>query len=336
MTTVRQLAKLANVSIGTVSRALTGMPGVSAALRERIKALAAEYQYRPNRLTQSLFTGKSGILGFVADEMHVEYTALVFEGACEEALHDGYFLLPMNTHEDPEQMQIILHKLIEIKVEGILLANFWDSALSSEQVLDLHGRCIPVVGLNRLASEVPVDRVHTDEQRLAEAAITHLWQLGHREIAICGVWTPIRTLYLRSQCLQHAANRWMGCVATQVDAESQEAMRAYFTSSPQATAIIGCSDGVAAKLMRFASDTGHIIPRDMSIIGCGNSSFCEKLNPQLTTIEEFPRDIGRTAITLLKRRITERSDIHESPITQVMPVSIIKRESCAPPNTRVY
>ena len=331
MTTVRQLARILNVSPSSISRALTGAPGVSAQLRERIISLAKEYQYRPNRLTQRLFSGKSGILGFIANEIHVEYTGFVFEGACEEALQDGFFVLPMNTHGSPEEVQVILHKLIEIKVEGIILANYWDSPLTTEQLLDLRGRDIPVVGLNWLASEIPIDRVLIDEHQLADVAITRLWELGHREVAICGVWTPRRALYHRSQCLQQTVSRLMGSSVRQIDAEMQESMQAFFESPRRETAVIGCSDGIAAKLMRFAHDARTVIPQDLSVLGCGNSSFCEKCIPPLSSIDEAPLDIGRAACRLLKQRITTPLGKNESPSTRTVPVRMIERESYTHP-----
>src|SRR5690242_3743330 len=121
--TIRQLAKLAGVSICTVSKALRDDPRLRPETIQRIKALAAQYHYHPNRLTQGLFSGKSNTIGCIVPEVTSTFHARILRGVMEGALSASCHVITLETHNQLLRTIAALHSCIERRVDGVLIAS---------------------------------------------------------------------------------------------------------------------------------------------------------------------------------------------------------------------
>lgn len=336
MATIRQLAKLAEVSIATVSLALRDDPRIRPATRARIQALAQQYNYRPNRLMQGVLSGRSGSLGLVIPDVTLPFRARILSGVLAQAFTASYTTSVLETHGDPPHSLQALHTLIDMRVDGIIIESGHASPIPPEAMLTVRSHDVPLVVLDITVVGTPVDRICTDEERLAEIAISHLQRLGHRAIAYVG---PQTAQHPRWMAMYRALQTRGLSTAYMIDtvlynSEVIDIPRVFarlraFPSPP--TAIVTWEDATAGRLLRHAVAQGVRVPEALSILGIANFPLGEYLQPALTTIEQFPEQIGRDAVSLLLQRIADgpRPD-GAAPLTRRIAPQLVERGSCGP------
>src|ERR1041385_8010569 len=121
MATIKEVAELAGVSIGTVSHVLTGSTQVSKRLRTKVEDAIRELDYHPNHVARSLKTSRTRTLGIIVPDMTIPFFPKVIRGAESAALTRGYSLLAVNSGDDCERQKELLSLLRSQRVEGILL-----------------------------------------------------------------------------------------------------------------------------------------------------------------------------------------------------------------------
>lgn len=337
MTTIRKLAQLAGVSIGTVSRALRDDPRLRAETCARIQELAALHQYRPNRLTQRLISGKSQTIGIILPTVTSTFHARILRGVLEEAFASSFHVIPVETHNQLLKTRAAIHALIEQRVEGLLIASEHYAGIPREAVLELWGQGVVPIGIDATRFDSPIDQVRTDEEQLAAMAVDYLLGLGHRDIAYLGP-LPAGRLIDRALAVHHALQRKGLSTAYFLDTLTDDylqfdagAVLARLLALP-VTAVIAWEDRIAAKLLQQAADDAVEIPRALSVLGCANFDIAELSRPRLTTIEQFPEEMGRQAVKLLLRRLADGPDRdHRHTETLAIQPRLIPRASCAPP-----
>src|SRR5579864_8120502 len=158
MSTIKEVADLAGVSIGTVSHVLTGSIPVSPRLRTKVEAAIRELDYHPNHVARSLKTSKTRTLGIIVPDMTIPFFPQVIRGAEEAARKSDYSLIAVNSDDDGERQKDLLSLLRSQRVEGILLVV--DAAPTPlNQISLIIDAGIPVVCLDRIPDRVPVDTV---------------------------------------------------------------------------------------------------------------------------------------------------------------------------------
>lgn len=340
MSTVRKLAQLAGVSIATVSRALRGDPHVLPETRRRVLELAELYRYRPNRLMQSLITGKSSTIGCVLPDVAHPYSARELRGVLAQAFTESYRVLVLENHGKLAHTRQALRTLVELRVEGVLVDGGHAASLPTEAVWELWSQGIALVSLDDSPIDIPVDQVRTDEEQLAMMAVDYLVALGHRAIAYVGpVVQGDRGGRARAMQYAMAASIVPASYVVDIPAEPDARFDAEPTFArlhalvPSPTALIVWEDHVAARLMQQAAHHGLRIPHDLSVLSCGNDpGLVEFVTPTLTSIEQTPDAVGRQAVSLLLERITAGAPTTETPtVTRAIPAHLVERQSCAPP-----
>ncbi|HEY3418042.1 MAG TPA: LacI family DNA-binding transcriptional regulator [Armatimonadota bacterium] len=336
MSTLKQLAQLAGVSIATVSRALNDDPHVLPTTRQRILDLANLYHYHPNRLAHGFLSGKSGAIGCIIPSINSGYYSRILRGVVEYAFAESYHVIILQAMHRADFLQRAVETLLEQRVEGMLIATGDDVPIPKTVLYGILSQGIIPVSMDTTETEIPIDHIHTDEDKFGELAIDHLADLGHREIAYIGykhkelrgralgVYNALRKHKLSTEhmLLDHAI----------ID---QEFLKRLFQRKPRPTAIATHFDEMAAVIIQQCTYMGIHVPRDVSIVGCGNLHFAEILLPPLTTIEQYPEQIGRRAAEFLVQSFQAKvsSEAHQ-PATIVVTPSLVVRKSCAPPPTR--
>jgi DNA-binding LacI/PurR family transcriptional regulator len=342
MPTIRQLAELAGVSHSTVSRALRNDPRISPAVRQRIKTLAEECHFRPNRLAHSALTGKSAMLGMLMTDVGLLFESNILRGVLDSAYSNGYRVIVEETAYEMPRARQAIHTLLEQRVEALLLLSIHRTPIPRSSLLEMRSHDVPFTAMDFTAVEDDIPWVGTDETRLGELAVEHLNQLGHRRIAYVG---PAPDAYrggrarairdaLRQRCLSTAHILDWG-VESCHDFSADRALEQLCRTGQSPTAIICWEDRVAAKIIRDATRQGLAVPRDLSVVGCSNTTLAEFFLPAITSVEQHPAEIGRIACRDVLRRLSAGED--EAPEacwhTPVTP-SLVIRESCAPPHRR--
>jgi len=335
MATVRFLAKLAGVSIATVSRALAGDPHVLPATRERILALAQEYHYHPNRSMLNAMTGASQSIGFLLPHADDAFNARILSGVSQRAFKEAYHVILLETRSDLTRTCGAFSLLIEQRVAGILACSPCYELIPKEIMLALRSHSIPVVEVNCARFPYPVDMAKTDELLLLEAALHYLRGLGHQRIGYLGL-PPSQDPGQRLETLCTVLKGHRMFLPSWICTTPEECGRFvenWKCADPRTrpTAILAWNDLYAFRLMQACHRQGVALPRELSIMGFGNFPLLEYAHPALTTIEQQPHLIGQTAFDLLLQRVDDDDTAPLPPRTVAVPIQLIARESCAPP-----
>ena len=181
-----KIGPVAGVSNTAVWRALHQQPKVSPEVRARIIALANEHHYHPNRLAEGFMTGKTHTVGLIVEHLSWQFDARLCDGVMHAAADDRAHVMIVNVTPGALPLSSLISQLIEQRVEGIIIAG-GRRAISVKSVLEMWSHEIVPVSLMEISCDKPLDRITTDERRLAQTAVDYLLHLGHQRIAYCGV-----------------------------------------------------------------------------------------------------------------------------------------------------
>ncbi len=183
MATIKEVAKAAKVSVGTVSHVLSGASKVSSASRERVVNAIRALDYYPNHAARSLKTRQTQLLGMVISDITNPYFPLVARGAEDAALEHGYLLVASNTDHQVEREKRVLTVLRNRRVDGILLVVAPNGG-DIRHIEEITASGTAIVCLDRIPAGLKLSSVTVDAIQGTEMCLRHLIAMGHRSIAI--------------------------------------------------------------------------------------------------------------------------------------------------------
>lgn len=325
--TVKDVARSAGVSVGTVSRVLAKNATVNEGIRNRVDQAIEKLGYSPSSLGRSLRLNKSDIIGFVIPDITNPFFADMAKHIEILASAAGYSVLLANTHDDPLAEKTQIQSLLGRAPAGIVIAPVSNSLVIERLVKG--PVCVTVDRPLTGHSLVSVDNV--EGGRLAAA---YLLGLGHRRIGyICGPRTTEVSLQRLRGFSDEIARVSTECgdkveftaVEGQFDYKSGEEMGRRLLSAPanvRPTAIATANDQQAIGLLRCSRDMGIRVPHDLSIVGFDDIPLASLVLPRLTTIRQPVHEIAEIAI----RAVLVRGAI-DGPI--LLPPRVVERESTA-------
>jgi len=343
---VRDIADLALVSIGTVSRVLNNHPNVEADLRLRVLDAVNKlgYVHHPrqtdrflrevsepdegpnNKVQQITFCYRAGISPSFTAEMGNTYFPLVLQGAemaCrQQNLHLRYRII----EDDAKELPMARRALSDSQAQALLLVNFVDHELVNG-LLELK---LPAVLVDHYFSDLPLDAVMNDSYYGAFQAVQHLIKNGHRKIAfVSGLshYTILRRFdgYCRALNVADITYDPAWLLTGDLTVESGvEAAHEFVRRKLDCTAIFCANDNTAFGVIQGLAQSGLQVPADISVMGFDDVEAARLVTPPLTTIRANAPALGRMAIRKLLERIYEP----DLPITQTLVRSeLIERRS---------
>ena len=183
MPTIKEVAKVAGVSVGTVSHVINSAVPVSEKLRAKVDAAIKALDYHPNYIARSLKTQESHTIGIVIPDMTIAFFPRVVKGAESALRQNGYSLLTITTDDDVERQHMAFSLLRSERVDGILLV-MASGRGSVRHIQHIKASGMPLVCLDRIPSGITLDSVCTDSFTASQAAVDHLVAMGYRRIAI--------------------------------------------------------------------------------------------------------------------------------------------------------
>lgn len=332
---------MSGFSTATVSRTFNEPHKVSPDVRQRIQHVAEILRYRPNRLVSGVLRGRVPILGAVLNVLNVAFMPELLGGifeACEEA---GYSCLVYDSAAQPEREINALKLCIQHRLAGILLFPLDQESHKRNQVLaEIDELGVPVVALmSPVSTALDAPLVGNDDYQGAFEAVTHLIELGHRNILhLSGSATHYRSSDERLRGYQDAYIRAglpipEGLVRTAgfgLELETWRILEEFeaISGGRRYTAIFAASDYVACRALQFFQSRGIRVPADISIIGFGDLPLSELSWPPLTTVNQNFRRVGAAAGEACLGLARPQPVPTEFP--QLVPVRLIIRESTAP------
>lgn len=336
MTTIRDVAKRAGVAPITASRALSTSGYVSAETRARVQRAAAELNYVPNMLANSLRSNRTQTLALVLSDISNPFWTTVARGVEDEASRCGFTVIYCNTDAGEQKQAQYISMLLRRRVDGVLLV---PASSSAESVRALQAQAVKVVVLDHVLKGVDVDIVRGASCEGARSLVNHLIALGHRRIALLNGPAELFTAHERALGYREALlaatipvdERLMFYGSFTV--ESGAALAEHILQlQPLPTAIFAANNFLAAGALRTLYRSGLRVPADMSLTSFDDLPFEYVLNSVLTVVKQPAYELGSTAARLLLRRILHPDN--STPQEIVLPTEMVIRTSTTPPALR--
>lgn len=333
MTTIRDVARRAGVAPITASRALSDSGYVSADTRARVLRAAAELNYIPNMLANSLRSNRTQTLALILSDISNPFWTTVARGIEDEASRCGFTVIYCNTDAGEEKQAQYISMLLRRRVDGVLLV---PASSSAESVRALQAQDVRVVVLDHVLQDVNVDVVRGASREGARSLVNHLIGLGHRSIAL--LTGPATLFTARERALGY--REALATAQIPVDerlilygaytVESGAALtEAVLQLEPLPTAIFAANNFLSAGALRTLYRHGLRVPEEMSLTSFDDLPFEYLLNPVLTVVKQPAYELGSTAAQLLLQRILHPDD--GAPEEIVLPTEMVIRTSTAPP-----
>lgn len=297
MSTVKDVAREAGVSVGTVSKVMSNNTTVKTALRDRVLKAASDLDYRPNMAARALRTNKINILGLVVPDITNPFFAQLALRIEAEAAQRGHTVMLTNSHDDPATEERQIAALLEQSPRGLIIVASNDSStkLTTTQVR--------IVSLDRRFHASPL--VSTDHAEGSEKAAAHLIDLGHTRIAYLAGPQNTEVGRQRRIGFERCIIRHQGdtpglslrVLEGHFDYESGEQMaRHLLASSDRPTAIAAASDQMAIGVLRAARDMEISVPDTLSVVGFDDITLASLVVPRLTTIAQPTELLAQEAV----------------------------------------
>ena len=328
---IKDVAKAANVSYSTVSRALANSPRVKPETRQQIQHIAAEMGYLPSAVARSLVTRRTNIIGVVVTTITDLFFAEVIHAIEETALKQKYNVILTNSGREPERELEAIRTLRERRVDGIILVS---AGTSKEDLSAVKGTGTPTVIINNARREHIGYSVEVDNLSGGLEATAHLLSLGHRRIAyIAGPtreWDGIERQSGYEQALRAFGLQPEPSLIVRGGDRPEagmQAMEQLLALPCHPTAVFCYNDLVALGAMRAARTAGLQVPQELSIVGFDDIDLAPFFEPALTTVAQPKRQMGEKAVQMILELLA--GDRVED---CVLPGRLIVRGSTLPPS----
>ncbi|RAJ43225.1 LacI family transcriptional regulator [Kitasatospora sp. SolWspMP-SS2h] len=312
--TLEEVAALAGVGRGTVSRVINGSPRVSAKAREAVQTAIAELGYVPNRAARTLVTSRTDSIALVVPEAETRlfsepYFSDIISGVSAELAETDMQLLLILVRNQRERDRLSAY-LTAQRVDGVLVVSVHrDDPLPGL----LESLEIPSVLAGRRSDLEPLSYVHADNAGGARMAVRHLLRRGCTRVATLTGPLDMEVAQARlggyRRALEeagHAYDEELVGLADFTEEGGRVAMRELLDRKPELDGVFCASDVMAAGAMQVLRAAGRRIPDDVAVIGFDDSIVARHTDPPMTSVRQPIEEMGRTMARLLLDEIHER------------------------------
>ena len=333
--TLSDIAQKTGFSVSTVSRVLHDKSNrykIRDETKETIRRVAQELGYTPNKIARGLRLNQTHQLGIIVADLANPFFATMVKSITKEARKSGYSIIVCDSDENTHLEQEALKTLLENRVDGLLIAAV---GLERAHLEQFASGSTPIVLLDRLYDDMPVDAVSVDNIKGAYAATQHLIQRGHTRIAMLqglpGTYANTGRLNGYKQALLDAGIpvREEYIVGDDFGTlNGAVGMKQLLHLPEPPTAVFAAGDLIALGALDAVRGERRSIPRDVSLIQFDDPGFAQHLSPALSAVEQPIEQMGEKGVTLLLRRLRDPSS---SPRRVLLEPRLNVRESVAPP-----
>lgn len=305
VTTIKDIARETGVSYATVSRGLTGKPGVKEETRLLILEKAKQMGYEPNGIARGLVLKQTNTLALIIPDITNPFYPEIARGVEDAASQLGYNIFLCNTNYEIEKEKEYLRVLKERRVDGLILC----SEQHNEIQLD-----IPTVLLNRISSNNNYSCIEVDNIKGGYIATKHLLEAGYKKIAFIGGTISSFSNINRTEGYKKALNEFK----VEIDESmilnggfrrenGYELMQRIMKSGNIPDAVFASNDVLALGVLQCAQEYGLKIPEDFGVVGFDDIAYAKIPQVQLTTIAQPKYEIGKYAIDILVSEMRKAS-----------------------------
>lgn len=336
--TLKQIARELDVSISTVSKALRDSPEIGEETREKIKAFAKFYNYKPNNIALSLKNRKTKTIGIIIPEIVHHFFTTVISGVEKVANEMGYNVLVCLSDNSFDKEVLNMEMLANGSIDGFIMS----LAKETMQKEDYHhleeaiNQGMPLVLFDRVTDKVACDKVIIDDSIGARKAVQHLIDIGCKKIGLISTVDYVSVGKLRTRGYQQALEE----NGMQVDQdlilkidemEESEAEIASFIRNKELDGLFAVNEHFAIAAIKAFKETGKDVPEDVSVIGFTDGELSKRFIPSLTTVSQHGIRMGEEAARVLIEKLERSPEEEESFRTVIVETGLVTRNSTKSP-----
>ncbi|MFM1913215.1 MAG: hypothetical protein RIR51_1053 [Bacteroidota bacterium] len=330
--TIKDLARILNVSVATVSRAMRDMPDIHPDTKKAVLDLAEELDYQPNSIATSLVKSKTKTIGLVVPDLGYYFFSTVMKYIEEAATAKGYSLFITQTSESYQNEIRNIQNLIRTQVEGIIISLSRETE-NFDHLIKLQKRGLPMVFFDRDTEEILTSKVLVDNVLASKDATRHLIDNGAKRIAFMAGPRSVNVSNQRVEgyklALLEAGMQVEDKLIVYSDYDSESARKLtkeLMAQSNPPDAIVIVSDRLAIGVAIQLREMGIQIPDQVMIVSFNNEPICEAFSPSISSVSQPLEKIGKLAIDLLIEQIENKEILNQNRV-EILPTELIIRES---------
>jgi LacI family transcriptional regulator len=298
---IKDIARLAGVSITTVSHTISGKRYVKGSTKKKIFKIIKKYHYEPNIIARSLIKKESNLVGVITTELNNEFYSEIIEGIESILSPLGYILIINSSHYDPERELDVFRKLNSLLIDGLILIG---GSAELTYIEKINYREIPIVLINRKCQESSFPCVMVNYKKSMIDIVNYLFSKGHKKIGYIG-WSKNREKVSKEKFIGYLE----GLKLNNLDKndkniflkndimfdgfkEAYDTIREEFKNSRDISAIVCQTDQIGLGTMKALNQLKYKIPQDIGVAGFGDLSIGRFSDPALTTISVPKKDMG--------------------------------------------
>ena len=337
-TTLKQLARELDVSISTVSKALKNSPEISQDTIDKVKAFAKLLNYRPNNIALSLKNRKTKTIGIIIPDIVHHFFTKVIKGVENYANAHGYNVIVGLSNESFSNEVINMEMLANGSIDGFIISMSRETMQRQDyqHFTECLNEGIPLVMFDRIANEIPCDKVAVDDTKGARIATETLLKKGAEKIAIITTKDYVSVGRLRTKGYLEALDAYninpIADLILKIDDDLlyedhlenlETQIQKLLKKHPDIDGIFAVNELYAVVAMKVAKELDIEIPNKLQVIGFTDGMLSKHATPALSTVSQHGEAMGEKAAELLICRIDER--VEDSPI-QPMKTTIISTD----------
>jgi LacI family transcriptional regulator len=297
--TIRDVARRAQLSVATVSRALNGFENVSEEAREKIAAAVKELGYVPHAGARSLSLSKTNAIGVVLPALHGEFFSEIVRGMDQVASARGYFLLLSNMHPDAPGGSAGVLRALRGRVDGLLLMA---PHVQDHELVEALPAGLPTLLINTRGQPIGCPGIHLDNEAGARAVAEHLLALGRKRIVHISGPAGNIDAQERAEAFRKAIASREGVELITVEGDFYEegglrAVKALLDEGREFDAIFAANDNLAMGALTALREAGLRVPEDVAVAGFDDIPLAKHLG--LTTVRVRIAELGERALERL-------------------------------------
>lgn len=332
---MKDIALALGLSSSTVSRALQDHPHISQETKNKVNEAANRLGYSYNAVAASLRNSKSNTIGLIIPRISKYYQSTVIT-AIQNKLHEHkYNLMICQSNESPELEKELVNALYASRVEGLIVSSTLNTTdFSHFDVFSRSNR--PLVFFDRVPKNYPAHKIQGDDYHGANLATNHLLAQGCRNIAFIGGPLFCNLYRERYEGYSDALKVYgLSPDDTKVffhDLTKEHALLSceqLFSGSREnwPDAVFCCNDTVALAVTTYAKTRGLEVPAALKITGYSNDPLTEIIKPTITSVEQYPSEVGTQAAGMILNLIQQKIKPGKNYISVTIAVDLVKRDS---------
>lgn len=332
--TLKHIASELDVSISTVSKALRDSVEISEDTREKIKAFAKLYNYRPNNIALSLKNRKSKTIGVIIPEIVHHFFTTVISGIEQVANEKGYHVIICMSNNSFDKEVINMELLANGSTDGFIISVAKETQLKQDyhHLTEVIDQGMPLVMFDRVIDEIECDKVVIDDTVGAKKAVNKLIEIGCKKIGLITTVDYVSVGKLRTEgylqaLTQHGMQVDENLILKIDDFDLSEPEIKNFLEDKDLDGVFAVNEHFAIYAIKAFQEKGLSVPEDVAVIGFTDGELSKQFIPSLTTVSQHGAEMGAQAARLLIKKLESEDSEEEAYQTIIIETGLVERNS---------